>query len=790
MPLKKYSAKRNLKKSHEPHAVKGTKHTGNLQFVIQKHDARRLHYDFRLEYHGVLLSWAVPKGPSSVPHEKRLAIQVEDHPIDYQYFEGVIPKGNYGAGTVEIWDHGTYTVQGGEKAITEGLKKGHIDFHLNGEKVEGDFSLIKLKPKDEDSNQWLFFKKNSTSTPTSLDFGEAEEAEMLSNVTPMLATLVDKPFNDRDWLFEIKFDGYRALAYLDDGNIDLQSRTHNLLNGKFPAVINELKKLKGNYILDGEIVLLDENGKPNFQLVQNYQKKGEGHLVYYVFDLLYAHGKDLRKMPLIERKKLLKEIITASKLTIVRYTDHVEQRGIDFFKEAAKLELEGIIGKKKDSIYQSKRSRDWIKLKTQQRQEFVIGGYTEPRGGRKHFGALLVGYYKNKKLEYAGHVGGGFDTKLLAQLHKQFEPLKQKISPFKTIPKPNTPVTWLKPELVCEVAFAEWTEENIMRQPIFKGMRTDKNAKEILKEKPEKAEKMENEADKPKKEQKLVLTHLDKIYWPDDKITKGDLLDYYKSISKYILPYLKERPIVLYRFPHGIDTKGFYQKDIPDTSPSWLKTFPVKHEDRTIHYLLIENLDSLLYAVNLGSIDLHPFMSRIHHLDAPDYCVIDLDPQNVEWTAFIEVALTTHALLEKIKVAHYCKTSGGRGLHIVIPLGGLYTVEQSRLFAEIIVTHVNAMLPKTTSLERKPKSRIKKVYLDYLQNRSYQTIVAPYSVRPRPHAPVSTPLAWDEVNDSLNILDFTIQTVPDRLKNIGDIFKPILGKGINLQEAIKKLKVL
>lgn len=363
------------------------------------------------------------------------------------------------------------------------------------------------------------------------------------------------------------------------------------------------------------------------------------------------------------------------------------------------------------------------------------------------------------------------------------EPLIQQKSPFKSPPKPNMPVQWVKPELVCQVRFSEWTNDNILRQPIFEGLRADKKAKSIVKEEPKKAP-----SSKQTKEKKDFLTHLDKVYWPEEGYTKGDLIEYYKSISKFILPYLKDRPIVLYRFPNGINSKGFYQKEVEDTVPSWIKTVPIQHEEKVIHYMLIDTTDSLLFAANLGSIDLHPFMYSYKNLENPDYCVIDLDPQDIEWKDFIRVANTTHEILDEIKVENYCKTSGGRGLHIVIPLGGKYSVEESRQFAEIIVTLVNSKLPQLTSLERNPKKRTKKVYLDYLQNRLHQTIVAPYAVRPRPHAPVSMPIDWSEVTPKLNPLDFNIKTVPALLEKSGDCWKPVLRKGVDLEKAVKRLR--
>lgn len=797
MGLKEYAAKRDFKKTREPKASE--KASGKvLNFCVQKHDASHLHYDFRLEYHGVLLSWAVPKGPSLNPQDKRLAIKVEDHPLDYQYFEGVIPKGNYGAGTVEIWDHGYFTMPHTtdrkeiEKKLTEGLKAGHFAIVLHGEKLNGEFVLQKLK-KDADDKAWLLIKKPDAYEDTHEDLtapsskSKKTKKKIPDFIPPMLATLVDEPFDNADWLFEVKWDGFRALAFVEKGKVELKSRNKLLFNTKFPSIVKSLENIKGSVILDGEVVVVDAEGKSHFQLIQNYQEQ-EGLLCYYVFDILFKDGEDLRELPLIERKEILKKYLKQLALPLIRYSDHVLKDGKAFFKAAAKNHLEGIIGKKIVSEYQSRRSHDWVKIKTSLRQEVVICGFTEPRGSRKKFGALVAGVYNEKKdLLYAGHVGGGFNAALLQDVYDKLKPLIQKKCPFKEEPKVNMPVTWVKPKLIGEVSFAEWTKDNIMRQPIFQGLRTDKNSKTVQKEVPEHAPQ-DNE--KVKKIKDLSLTHLEKVYWPKEKYTKGDLLAYYQSIAPYILPYLKNRPIMLHRLPDGIEGKDFYQKDINFSHPEWIKTCPVQHEGKVDNYLLINDVRSLLYAVNLGSIDLHPFLSREDTLDKPDFCVIDLDPHDISFDKVIEAALAVHEVLEQAKVKHYCKTSGGKGLHILIPLHAKYDYEQSRQFAEVICHIVHKKLPKTTSMERSSEKRPKKIYLDCLQNRLAQSIVAPYAVRPRPKAMVSTPLSWDEVNQDLDISKYTIETVPARVEKIGDILKPVLGPGVNLKTALKVLSRL
>lgn len=798
MSLKSYKVKRDFTHTAEPVGSKKDS-SASLNFCIQKHAARHLHYDFRLECNGVLLSWAVPKGPSLSPRDKRLALHVEDHPLDYQYFEGVIPKGNYGAGTVEIWDHGTYTMPQTvdrkeiEKKLSEGLKKGHFAVVLHGEKLNGEFIFQKLK-NDAEDNTWLLIKKNdvySSNLERNENLSEKrkkiERKKMPEFFSPMLAILIDEAFDHDDWLFEVKWDGFRTLAFCDQGKVELKSRNNLLFNHKFPSIVKVLEKSKGSTILDGEIVVVDERGRSDFQLMQNDHRE-KGTLYYYVFDLLYKDGIDLRDSPLIERKEALKKYLTLLEPPIIRFSDHIIGKGKKFFKAAKKEKLEGIIGKKIGSKYQSRRSRDWVKIKVSLRQEIVICGLTEPKGSRKKFGALIAGVYDDKsELHYVGHVGGGFNEKLLQDIHEQLVPLIQKKSPFKQEPRVNTPVTWVKPKLIAEISFAEWTKDNIMRQPIFQGLRNDKEPKTIKKEIPEQIPKNAVESDKKKKTKDLILTHLDKVYWPKEKYTKGDLIAYYEKIAPFILPYLKNRPIMLHRYPEGIEGVEFYQKDLNFNPPSWIKTCPIQHGDRVIDYLIINDLKSLLYAVNLGSIDLHPFMARISHLENPDYCVIDLDPHEIAFDHVIEAAHVFHDILSDLKLIHYCKTSGGNGLHILLPLEAKYDFDQSRQFAELLCHIVHKELLKTTSIERSPKKRPKKIYLDFLQNRVAQSIAAPYSARPRAKATVSTPLNWSEVNKKLDVSKFTIKTIPQRLEEIGDIFKPVLGKGIKMKAALEAI---
>jgi bifunctional non-homologous end joining protein LigD len=853
MGLGKYHSKRKFTETSEPKG-KVSKSGGALKFVIQKHDATRLHYDFRLELDGVLKSWAVPKGPSMNPADKRLAMMVEDHPYDYKDFEGTIPEGNYGAGTVMLWDEGTYHAletkdpKESAKILRAGLAKGEIKFFLEGEKLTGGFVLVKLRGSyggKKNENSWLLIKekdehvlkaditKQDTSVrtestmeeiaggsgktwksnrkakgeqskpePAKTDRAKAtapvsgKKSAMPHHVKPMLATLVDEAFDREDWIFEIKWDGFRGLAEVKKRKVELYSRNLLSFNEQYAPIVKELKELDCDAVFDGEIVCLDAKGKSSFQLLQNFNNTGKGNLVYYVFDLLYYNGYDLREQQLLKRKELLKSVLPSSGR--IRYSDHVETDGIEFFKAAQKQGLEGIIGKNGESEYKTaRRSSDWVKIKTHMRQEAVIAGFTKPRGSREKFGALVLGVYEGDELKYIGHTGSGFNDKSLKDMHEKLMRLVTKDSPFEKIPKTNAPVTWVKPKLVCEISFAEWTSDGSMRQPIFQGLRLDKKASEVIKEKPVDMSKTKSfaKAAPSSKETHLKIsgkdvkvTHLDKVYWPKEKYTKGDLIEYYRKMAHVMLPYLKDRPENMNRHPNGIDGPSFYQKDVED-HPSWIKTKKVFSEsnNKDIHYLICNDEATLVYMANLGCIEINPWNSTASNIDNPDYAIIDLDPEDIGFDKVVEVAQVTHKILEKYGIDSYCKTSGATGLHIFIPLAGKYDYDLVRQFAQVLVTMVNQELPKITSLERSPKKRQKKIYLDYLQNRHGQTLAAPYSVRPKPGATVSTPLEWKEVNKKLKPTDFNIKNIFKRLEKKGDLWKPVLGKGVDIEKAIKKM---
>ncbi len=894
MALETYKEKRNFKNTPEPVAKKNAAGT-ELKFVIQRHAASHLHYDFRLEMEGVLKSWAIPKGPSLNPADKRLAMMVEDHPFAYRTFQGVIPEGNYGAGIVEIWDEGTYHAIGntdrktGEKELLTELKKGNLKFVLHGKKLKGEFALVKIKNNNSSKdNAWLLIKhkdayatedayssedhvpensniiKKTTASKKTVSASSKKAAvkkvdsqpatkekiqsapvqikqgkdPMPHEVKPMLAKLKETPFDSPEWIFEIKWDGYRAIAEINKGNVKLYSRNLISFNNKYTSIVETLQSFRNDVVLDGEIVVLNDDGTSSFQMLQQYDENPSPNLCYCVFDILFLDGRDLRNLSLLERKEILKDVLPD--LPNLKYSDHIVNEGIRFFKLAKENKLEGIMAKRADSVYRlGSRSDQWIKLKIINTQEAIICGFTAPRNSRKGFGALILGAYEKGRLVYIGHTGGGFTEALLASTLKIMKPLIQKESPFDVKVKTNEKVTWIKPKLVCEIAFSEWTSEGSMRQPIFQGMRIDKKASEVTRELPTGIALPENEAtektvtltktaakktitqtSKTKKTavkkssdkkvtevsasehskastgevnidgQVVKISNRSKIYWPEDGYTKGDLIDYYMQVASYILPYLKDRPESLNRHPNGIDGSSFFQKDMGETLPDWIVSKEVFSESNSkdVNYMLCQNKATLVYMANLGCIEINPWNSRIQKIEKPDYIVIDLDPSdNNTFDEVIQVALVVKKILEKAEIESYCKTSGATGMHIYIPLGGKYDYEQGKNFAHIIAQLAHDQLPELTSLIRNPRERKKQIYIDYLQNRGGQTLAAPYSVRPKPGATVSTPLEWKEVKKGLHPSQFTIKTIFKRLEKKGDLFKGVLGKGIDMKTCLKKL---
>jgi len=904
MGLTEYNDKRRFTETPEP---KGEQKRGRgaLRFVVQKHDASSLHYDFRLELDGVLLSWAIPKGPSLNPADRRLAMHVEDHPLDYRNFEGIIPEGNYGAGAVIVWDEGTYVPAGSvvatrkeaEAVLREQYRKGSLKLVLDGQKLKGAFSLRRMR----DEKSWLLLKSKdaaaseeditrqdrsvksgsslaevalaagaklhhpetkrkagtaappprrkataaarkatssgSTQTATALlaSFGkQVRKTPMPVNVKPMMATLVDAPFDDPEWLFEIKWDGYRALAEVQQGKVTLVSRNRKAFTGKYGPVAEALEALTVDAVFDGEIVAVDSKGMANFQLLQNWQN-APVELHFYIFDLLWLEGYEVTMLSLLQRKELLRQLIPEDS-AVLRYSDHVEGKGKAFFKAALKQGLEGIMAKRSDSIYTvGSRSQEWLKIKVNQRQEVVIAGFTEPRGSRKHLGALLLGAYDQGKLVYVGHTGSGFTTQTLQELHEQLLPLAIDECPFESCPKANSRVTWLRPELVCEIKFTEWTREGVARHPIFMGLRSDKRPEEVQIEAsrgskqivaPAGAKKQRPAARKSAAaitqakttkgagtgakreaplqldpdagpemrmqvgEQTLTFTNLDKPYWLKEGLLKRDLVNYYLRMAPWILPYLKGRPQSLHRHPNGISGSHFFQKDMKGKIPDWIPTHTDFSESTGKHvdYLVCNDVATLAYLANLGCIELHPWHARSESWQRPDWCLIDLDPEGVGFDKVIECAQVVRQVLDSVGATSCVKTSGSTGIHICIPLGAKYEFPQSRKLAELIVTLVHRELPRLTSLERNPKKRKQKIYLDFLQNSETQTAAAPYSLRPKPGAPVSTPLHWDEVRAGLTPQTWNLHNIHSRVQETGDLFRPVLGKGIDIAKVLRNIR--
>ena len=900
MTLDKYNQKRDFTKTAEPKSGKVTDKE-KLRFVIQKHAASHLHYDFRLEMEGVLKSWAVPKGPSTDPKVKRLTMMVEDHPYDYRNFEGIIPQGEYGGGAIIVWDEGTYEpikeIKGKkaqEKHLLVQLKAGSLKIKLHGSKLEGEYALVKAHGMGE--NGWLLIKhkdhfassaditKNDQSVisgktieaiaatsdniygrntkiastkakPDAKEDGDllntladepkganeidvkaclkkADNSRFPEKLKPMLTTLVDEPFNDPDWVYEVKWDGYRALALSNKGEVEIKSRNDKSFNQKFYPIPKIVSKWMVDLVVDGEIVVLNKKGLSDFGALQNWRSEADGDLIYYVFDILWLNGKNLMNLPLNERQAILQATLPTND-DRVRVSKVFSASGVDFFHAAEKMGLEGIIAKKSKSTYSPDvRSKEWLKIKVHKRQEVIIAGYTKNEDTAKSFSSLLLGAYDGSSLQYVGKVGTGFSSKLQKEMMEKFNLIVTQESPFTESPnynkpsrfRPNPPkakATWLKPELVCEIAFAEVTSDGVFRHPSFQGMREDKIAKDVVIEKeiptqeviediaestPESDDQAIISSPKgkntktllnPKDEtqvrkvngKELKFTHLSKMYWPEDGVSKRDMFNYYYQVAEYILPYLKNRPLSLNRFPNGIHGPSFYQKDVKGKAPEWAKRFPyVTSGSEQKEYLVGDDEATLLWAASLGCIEMNPWFSRVQSPDNPDYCVIDLDPDKNTFEQVIEAACEVKKVLDAINVPSYCKTSGSTGIHIYIPLNAKYSYDQSQMFAKLIVNLVNKQIPDYTSLERMIANRNGKMYLDFLQNRPGATIAGPYSLRPKLAATVSMPLHWDELKPGLQMKDFTIHNAIERLKSNGDLFKGVLGEGIDLLKTIEKAK--
>ncbi|MGV3629796.1 MAG: DNA ligase D [Bacteroidota bacterium] len=837
MSLTLYKKKRNFEHTPEPGAVKGKKGP-KLTFVVQRHFASHLHYDFRLEMDGVLKSWAVPKGPSMVSGERHLAVMVEDHPLSYGKFYGEIPEGNYGAGMVEIFDSGTYEplepAKDPEKSLLKQLEKGDLKIVLDGTYLKGAFALVRMN--DGKDKNWLLIKKSDEFALKSFKIGEIEALKSKSKkkaqatkpenkaaadfqktqkikrlpvgkslfreeFSPMLARLSKQMVDREDWFYELKYDGYRAIAQISKGKVELVSRNGNSFTKLYQSLVKELETIREDVVLDGEVVIENTSGRSDFQLLQNFGTTGQGTLRFYVFDILYLNGHHLDDFPLRERKELLDTFFQNYKLRHVFNSPYQTGGGQKLFDKYASKGYEGIIAKDPESLYREGRRTDsWLKIKTVQSGEAVIAGYTLPQNSRKHFGSLVLAEYEGDTLTYIGNCGTGFTDASLKELFTLLKKLETKDCPFPEKPKmtgtKGKPV-WVLPELVCNVKFSERTDKGSLRVPVFMGLRTDKEATEVEEEQTLEQQQakqfMEKDQTLSFSGKKVKCTNLTKVYWPDEKYTKGDLIAYYQSVSKYILPYLKNRPQSLNRFPNGISAPGFYQKDM-DTEqlPEWAKTAQIysKSNDEMLDYLICNDLATLVYMANLGCIEINPWHSTYQKPDYPTYMMLDLDPGNISFVDVVNTALVIKEICDEIQAPCYCKTSGATGLHVYIPLGAKYTYDEVKAFGELMALLTHNRLPDTTSIERRVASRKDKIYVDFLQNRKGQTIAAPYSVRPRALATVSTPLLWEEVNHSLSPQQFTIQNTVKRLEKVGDLWQPVLGKGIALQRVLKLLEKL
>ena len=856
--LEEYRRKRRFDRTPEPSG----KETGPARenfFVVQKHSARRLNYDFRLAINGSLKSWAVPKGPSLNHADKRLAVQTEDHPLEYGGFEGKIPEGSYGAGTVMVWDRGIFRVEGNLDALKQ-LERGEIKFHLNGEKLRGSFVLVRLK-NSQKGNEWLMIKHKDAAEDPGWDIEQhdgsvltgrtleeikeelppkrrasplqaaelqgARKSAMPSRLGPMLATIGEGPFSDPNWLFEIKWDGVRALAWIADGALTLRSRNGQDITKRYPELAYLPEAIAApTAILDGEIVALDARGHSNFERLQERMHVrapsenlvSQMPVVYYVFDLLYCDGYDLRLAPLLERKQLLQRLLHTSER--FRYSDHQLEHGKELFELAKKNGLEGIVAKRVGSTYVSDRSANWVKLKVTKTLDAVVGGWSAARTPAIPFGSLLLGLYEGKKLRFIGHVGSGFGEKRLEELANKLKKLEVSTCPFDKVPETNEKPTWVSPELVARVKFSGWTEEHVLRHPVFVALCEDAQPKDcgwesevagpptppevvhspevvgrVLKTKAQ----IEAELFKGRSEtvtieldgKRLRLSNLNKIYFPESGYTKRNLLAYYYRMADFILPFLRDRPLVLRRYPDGIKGQAFFQKDLREGVPDWFVTVPLTSEEKgkEIHYATANDRASLLFLTGLGCIDHNPWSSRLTDLDHPDYFFFDLDPsEGTDFSVAVTIARALQEELKELRLVSFLKTSGATGIHLYIPVEPVYTYEQLRTFAEIVARTVATKHPNLVtnerSVARRPAGRI---LIDVQQNAHGRPLAAPYSVRAFAEAPVSAPILPRELRPNLRPEALNMKTIFARLKQKGDLWGDFWKRRQRLEQAIELL---
>ena len=773
--LQEYRKKRDPKQTPEPFG--GKKKGKEPIFVVQRHDARRLHYDFRLERNGALASWAVPKGIPLEPGQRALAVHVEDHPLEYATFEGEIPKGQYGAGLVEVWDRGTYE-------LVEEKNDGGLTVRLHGDRLEGTWTLVPAK-LDGNPRNWLLLKKREEGS---------SEPRRRRKYLPMLATLAKEVPAGDEWLYEVKWDGYRAIVDVFGGEATLTSRNGNDLTARFESVAKAIERSvkTPDCVLDGEVCALDEQGRATFSAMQ--QGKSGTRYVFVAFDLLEVEGEPLIDLPLTERHERLTKLLDRRNRNV--QLSETFDDGLALYKAAQEQHFEGIVAKKRDSRYQpGKRTKDWLKIKTHGRQEFVIAGYTLGQGRRAgSFGSLILGYWQGDELVYAGNVGTGFTDDEIDRLLAKLKPLERKDPPFREVPKMpkvrKDAIRWVEPKLVAEVEFVEWTHDGRLRAPSYQGLREDKEAQEVRRED---AEPMPTEIRKGKRV--LKLSNLDKLFWPDEGITKGDLLAYYRDVAPVVVPHLQDRPFTMKRYPDGAYGKFFFQKDAPKHMPDWIPRVELEvstrespRQRRKIGAPLVNDELALLWMVNMGCIDLNTWYSRVDKPHRPDFVLFDLDPSDdVGFKETVEVALLVKQALDALELESVVKTSGSDGIHVLVPIARRHTYDDTREFSAIVAsalarTHRGLVTTEWTRAKRRG------VLIDSNQNGEGKTIASVYSVRPRNGAPVSTPIRWDEVNEKLDPREFTMDVIRQRIDQHGDLFEPVLHGRQSLSAALKAVR--
>jgi bifunctional non-homologous end joining protein LigD len=825
--LKRYREKRDPGSTPEPfgdeRAPRLRSAAAARAFVVQQHAARRMHWDLRLEIGDVLVSWAVPRGPSLDPAEKRLAVRTEDHPLEYADFEGVIPAGNYGAGAMIVWDRGVY--RSADAAAPErGLEQGKLDLLLEGHKLRGRFALVRTRRGE--GRDWLLLCKGSAPRDPG-EIVESEPGSVLSglgvreladgvtrdaaveaaaraagappaapnaaSLRPMLARSADAAFSRDGWLFELKYDGVRVLAHRDGRSARLLTRTGRDRSATVPEVALAVGRLPlADFVLDGEIVALDAEGRASFERLQRRFTQSDPQaiaalcaeipVVLYAFDLLRAAGRDLRRLPLAERKRLL--ALFAPRVGVVRFADHVEGDGEALFAAAREHGLEGIVAKRADSPYESgRRSRSWLKIKVPRSARLAVVGFVPGRGSRRRLGSLMLAWRRDGRLVYAGNVGSGLGEEAIDALLPRLEGARLAEPDFEGAPDPPLRGSvFARPDLVCRVRFTEVTSAGLLRHPVFEGL-VEGEAPEGPPVPASLRERAEAGPDPAPRPQRLELTRLDKVFWPVEGYTKGDLLAYYEAAWPWLSPYLADRPAVLTRYPDGIEGKSFYQKNAPDFTPDWARRERIDDTD----YFVCNDLRTLLYVINSGAIPLHVWSARIGCLERPDWLILDLDPKEAPFARVVELARHLHRLLESLGAAHFVKTSGQDGLHVLLPLGGALDHAEARSLAEVLARVACAERPDLATVARPLAARGRKVYVDFLQNGRGKLIAAPFSVRPRPGAPVSMPLGWAQVTSRLAPARWTIATALERIERHGDPLRGVLGPGVDVEALLAAL---